>query len=60
MKTILTDEQCAAMDETHEFISLDAIKLALTPQQRKARAEFEGAMQAGDLRGLPTAFGELA
>jgi hypothetical protein len=42
---------------TKHLITLD--ELVLTPMQRKAREEQLAAMRAGQLRRLPTVFGEL-
>jgi hypothetical protein len=54
----VTDEDCEAMDSTFEFIT-SSEPFRWTPAQRKARAEFEEAARAGELRRIPTVFGEL-
>lgn len=43
--------------QAHRLITLD--ELELTPAQRKAREDQLAAYRAGELRGLPTIFGDL-
>ena len=55
---VLSAAECAAMDDTAGLITNEPFDI--TPSQRGARAEFEDAYRAGELRGLPTAFGALS
>jgi hypothetical protein len=55
---LLTTEECEGMDDTFSFIT-SSEPFRWTPAQRKARAEFEEAARAGELRRIPTVFGEL-
>lgn len=56
---LLTDEQCAAVDDTADLIGCDPIVAGLTPLQRMWRAAQLDAMRAGQLRRIPTAFAPL-
>lgn len=55
---VLTEDECAAVDDTAGLLTSDE-PFKFTPPQRGARADFEDAYRAGELRGLPTAFGAL-
>lgn len=56
---LLTDEQCAGMDDMAGLIGCDPIVAGLTPLQRMWRAAQLEAMRAGSLRHPPTVFGDL-
>jgi hypothetical protein len=52
--------ECLANDEPRLITRDDPIVAGLTPQQRKQRDAMLAAMRAGELRGPPSCFGELA